>query len=260
MVLRKPVDVVVERVDAGGRHDPSLAHRASEEMLVAPRLRHALLRPRDDRSERAAEPFGEAERDRVELAPVLRCRSPARDRGVHEPRAVEMHREPVRPGLGDHLLEMPERPDPAAAAVVGVLDADEPGRRRVQVARWVDRLANVLGGEDPVLRHERLHHEPGMDRRAAELVAKDVRHLLGDHLVAGLRQRAERDLVRHRGSREEDRLLVAEELRRALLERDHSRILALLLVPDLGIGDRPPHLGRGLGQRVGAEVDHGAQR
>ena len=96
-----------------------------------------------------------------------------------------------------------------------------------------------------------------MDRRAAELVAKDVRHLLGDHLVAGLRQRAERDLVRHRGSREEDRLLVAEQLRRALLERDHGRILALLLVPDLGVGDRPPHLGRGLGQRVGAEVDHG---
>ncbi len=30
VVLRKPVDVVVERIDAGGRHDPSLAHRASE--------------------------------------------------------------------------------------------------------------------------------------------------------------------------------------------------------------------------------------
>ena len=94
-----------------------------------------------------------------------------------------------------------------------------------------------------------------MHRWAAELVAKDVRQLLGEHLVAGLRQRAKRDLVRHRGRREEDRLLVAEEFRRALLERDHGRILALLFVADLGVGDRPPHPGRGLGQRVGAEVD-----
>ena len=50
VVLRKPVDVVVERVDAGGRHDPGLAHRASEEVLEASRLRHAFPRPCDDRS------------------------------------------------------------------------------------------------------------------------------------------------------------------------------------------------------------------
>jgi hypothetical protein len=84
-----------------------------------------------------------------------------------------------------------------------------------------------------------------------------MRHLLGEHLVAGLSERAERDLVRHRGRREENSLFLAEQFGRPLLERDHGRVLALLLVPDLGIGDRPPHVGRGLGQCVGAEVDHG---
>ena len=49
---------------------------------------------------------------------------------------------------------------------------------------------------------------------------------------------------------------MSEKLRGSLLERDDRRVLALLLVTDLGVGDRPPHLGRGLGQRVGAKVDH----
>ena len=34
---------------------------------------------------------------------------------------------------------------------------------------------------------------------------------------------------------------LAEQLGAALLERDHGRILALLLVPDDRLGDRTPH-------------------
>jgi hypothetical protein len=53
---------------------------------------------------------------------------------------------------------------------------------------------------------------------------------------------------------------VAEQLRGALLERHDGRILALLLVTDLGGGDCAPHLRRRLGERVGTEVDHGLKR
>ena len=190
MVLGEPVDVVIERVEASGRDDSRLAHRPSEEMLEPARLRHALVRPGDDRPKRTAEALREAERDRVELAPVIRRGRPARDGSVHESRAVEMHREPLLSCFGDDLAQMGEGPDSAASAIVSVLDADEPRRRRVQVSRRVDRLAHVLCREDPVRGPERLHDEPGMHGRTAELVAEHVRHLLGEHFVSGLGQRA----------------------------------------------------------------------
>ena len=74
-----------------------------------------------------------------------------------------------------------------------------------------------------------------MRGRAAVLVDHDVRVLLGDEHVAGPRVELERDLVRHRRGREEDRRFLTEERRDALLQRVDRRVLALLLV-----ADRPP--------------------
>ena len=56
------------------------------------------------------------------------------------------------------------------------------------------------------------------------------------------------------------RATLAEEVPFSTLELDDGGILPLLLVADDGVRDRLAHRGRGLGQRVGAEVDHGAQR
>ena len=76
-------------------------------------------------------------------------------------------------------------------------------------------------------------------------------------LSPALAEDRERDLVAHCRRREVHRLLLAEQLRRAPLELEDGRILALLLVADLGIRHRIAHRGRRLGLRVGAEVDHG---
>ena len=35
VVVRQPLDVVLERIEPGGRHDPRLSHRAAEQMLLA---------------------------------------------------------------------------------------------------------------------------------------------------------------------------------------------------------------------------------
>ena len=80
--------------------------------------------------------------------------------------------------------------------------------------------------------------------------------LLDDQLGAALAEDRERDLVRHRRGRQVDGLLLAEELGPAPLEREHRRILAPLLVPDLGVRHRLAHAGRRLRLRVGAEIDH----
>ena len=60
--------------------------------------------------------------------------------------------------------------------------------------------------------------QAGVHRRPAGLEDQDVRPLLGDQLRAGPRQDAQRDLVRHRRRRQEERALVPEQLGRAPLE------------------------------------------
>ena len=80
-----------------------------------------------------------------------------------------------------------------------------------------------------------------MDGRASELVDHDVRMLLGDQHVAGAAVELQRDLVRHRRGRQEQRALLAEQRRGALLQRVDRRVLPQLLVADLRRGDRLAH-------------------
>ncbi len=260
VVIRKPLDVMIERVEARGGNDARLAHRAPEEVLHAPRLRHPLARAGHERAQRAPEALGEAERDGVELAPVLGCRHSARHGRVHQPRAVEMDGEIVSAGLGDDRAHLFERPDATAAAVVRVLEAHHRGRRRMQVAAGADGVAHLLRREAPGLRMDGLHGEAGVHGRPAQLVEEDVRHGLGQHLVPGLVERiAQGDLVGHRRGRHEHRLFLPEQIGSALLEREHGGVFPLLLVADDGLGDGPAHGRARLGQGVGAEVDHGPQ-
>ena len=95
-----------------------------------------------------------------------------------------------------------------------------------------------------------------MNRRPALLGQQDVRVLLGEQLVARLREDPARDLVRHARGREVDRLFLAEQLRAAPLELEHRRILAPLLVADLGARHRGAHALRRSRRCVGAKIDH----
>ena len=99
--------------------------------------------------------------------------------------------------------------------------------------------------------------QPRVNGGAAELVDDDVRVLLRDQDVPGAAVELERDLVRHRRGRQEDRALLAEQLGDALLQLVDARILPHLLVADLGCGDRGAHARRRPGDGVGAQIDHG---
>ena len=139
VVVGQPLDVVVERVDAGSGDDPGLPHRATEEVLLAPRALHQLRRSREQRPERTAEALREAERDGVEAPADLRRRDARRDGRVEEPRAVEMGR------------EADARARPAATARArGAASTGRPSELCVfssatSVARW--SAAFVLGTE-----------------------------------------------------------------------------------------------------------------
>ena len=121
MVVDKPVDMVLERVDTGGGDDPCLTHRSSEEVLLAPGALDRLLRAGEDRAERAAEAFREAQRHRVEEAPEPRGGNAGGDRGVQQAGAVEVRRDPALARRGRDGCELLDRPAPSARRVVRVL-------------------------------------------------------------------------------------------------------------------------------------------
>ena len=117
VVVGEPLDVVVERVDAGRGDDPRLPHRAAEQVLL-PRhaFAHRLARAGEERAERAAEPLRETERDGVESAadtpqPARRCATAAFiSRAPSRWTASPSSRAAVVDGR-----ELVERPDPPAA-------------------------------------------------------------------------------------------------------------------------------------------------
>ena len=94
--------------------------------------------------------------------------------------------------------------------------------------------------------------------RPTQLRQHDVRVLLDEQRVARAAKDVQRDLIRHRRGRQEDRLLVSKELGPSPLEFVDGRVLALLLVAYGGVRDRVTHRPCRLGQGVGAEIDHGA--
>ena len=73
---------------------------------------------------------------------------------------------------------------------------------------------------------------------------------------AALTQDREGDLVAHHRGRQVHGLFLAEQLGAAAFELEHGRVLALLLVADLGVHHRVAHGLRRLRRRVGTEIDH----
>ena len=77
VVLGQAIDVVVERVEAGGGADAGLAHRAAEALLPAPGVADELRAAAQHGAERRAEALGEVEPDGVVAGrpcPWPRCR------------------------------------------------------------------------------------------------------------------------------------------------------------------------------------------
>ena len=167
-----------------------------------------------------------------------------------------MYRKPELTCGPDDIVERIERPDPSARAVVGVFESEHCGALVGDLRARRGGGAHLLRGELPALARHAEHHESGVRRSAPVLVDHDMGVLLGDEDIAGPRLDLQRDLIRHRRRRHEDRLLLPEQVRDAGLELVDARVFALLLVADRRLRDRPTHaLGR-LRGGVGAKVDH----
>ena len=212
-------------------------------MLEPSRFRLGLGRGGEDGAERAAEPLRQAERHGVELAPELGGQDAACHGRINGPRPVEMHSEPVPPCLGDDGPQLLGRPDSPPPPLSRVLGADDPARGRVQVTRRADPLRDLLGPEAPVERVDRSHRQAGVHGRAAELVAKTWASASAVTSSPGSEWRRSAIWFAIVAVGTKTAPSCPREDRGSFLELDHGRVLALLLVSNLGLHHGAPHAG-----------------
>src|SRR3989441_10911402 len=111
MVLGQALDVMPERVHAGGGDDARLAHGSAPLLLASPRLVDERARARQGGADRSAEAFREVDPRRVKEGCVVPRRDAARDDRVHEARAVHVGGEAMTTRHRRHRLEASQRPD-----------------------------------------------------------------------------------------------------------------------------------------------------
>src|SRR2546423_1359597 len=98
MIVRQSLDVVPQRIYTCGGNDPRLAHRAPEELLVAPCLSDERLGAGQYRPNGATQALGQVQPDGIEKTANLARWSSRRDGRVHQSCAVEMHQKLVLAG------------------------------------------------------------------------------------------------------------------------------------------------------------------
>ncbi|GCC47979.1 hypothetical protein chiPu_0031960, partial [Chiloscyllium punctatum] len=135
VVVGKAVDMMIERVDAGGGTDAGLPHRAAEPLLPAPDVVDERSGAGDDAADRRAEALGEVDPGRIPARRHVARRDAGGDGRVQQPRAVHVGHEPMGLGDANDLIQRGLLPDRAAADIGGLLDADQHLRRLVTGTR-----------------------------------------------------------------------------------------------------------------------------
>ena len=98
--------------------------------------------------------------------------------------------------------------------------------------------------------------DPGVHGGGAVLVGHHVLAASGHHGGARRGEQPDGDLVAHDARRDEEGRRLAHPLREQLLECPHRRVLAIVVVADLGVRHGSAHRRRGPGDGVAAQVDH----
>ena len=166
-----------------------------------------------------------------------------------------MHLQAVFAGCRFDVFDLFQQPDLAAAAVMGVLDADQPGAREMGV-HWAQRLLNVRAGENAALAVEAAAHHPGQGGRAAGFVIVDVRIGIDQHLVARFGVPAHGQLVGHGAGSGVKGGRLAEEGRSLGLQCLHRRVIAKHIVADFRLGHGLAHGRGGFGHCVATQINH----
>ena len=104
MILGETVDVMLERVQAGGRENSGLTHPAADRLAHAPRLVDERTGAAQDRAHRCAETLRQADRHLIGAVGECARLDVERNRSVEQARAVEVNGETVRLNKCTHAV------------------------------------------------------------------------------------------------------------------------------------------------------------
>ena len=116
---------------------------------------------------------------------------------------------------------------------MSVLETEQSGGRFVNVIR-PDHGPHLVGAQPAVRSLERAELEAGDHRRARHLVLEDVAVDFEDDFRSRLGMAEEGAEVAHRPAGDEERCLLADHLRGAVLQAVNGRIFIPDVIPDLG--------------------------
>ena len=260
VIVGESCAVMFEGVECGGGEDAGLAHAAAEHFAEAAGALDDVARAAEGGADGCAEAFGEADADGVEGGGVFEFGDAGGGCGVPETSAVEVEFEAVVSGDGFDLPELGDGPDGAAAAVVGIFDADDLGGREVLIGRAESGL-EVCCGEDSADAGETAAGETGQCSGAACFVVVDVGVGVDEDLVAGVCEGAEGELIGHGARGSEEGGFLAEQFGDTSFEEFDGGVVAEDIVADGGGGHDGPHGLGGLRDGVAAEINrHGEGR
>ena len=190
---------------------------------------------------------------------VLR-RNAGADHGIEQPRAVHVHDEPVLLRGRRHVLDLldVQMAPPPRFTVCSMTTTLEIGLWRPSPVRIAASTSRAR--EDALVARNPVRLGTGQHGRAATLRGEHMRLGRADDLVARPAVHQHRNLVAHGAGGQEHRRLLAEQIGDPLLQPVGGRILAALLVADLGLGHCLAHAGRRLGLGVAVEVDQAVLR
>ncbi len=206
------------------------------------------------RADGCAQPLGETDRDRVEPRGPLSRGDARGDHRVEQSGAVEVHRQPLlacpRGDLGDAL----KRIKASAATVMTLFERDQTGPCVVAVD-GPDLVAEPIDRQDSARGVDRARSHAPEPRDSPAFPHVHVRGALAEQLVTRRAVDPHADLVGHGAGGNEQRGLLAQDRGDPLFEGPDRRVLAIDIVPDLGLGHGPTHRRGGPGHRVGPQVD-----
>ena len=178
------------------------------------------------------------------------------DDGVPQPGTVEVHHQPVAACPCADGLDLLDGIDAAAAAIMSVLQAHQPGSDHVIVHRpnLVFEMRHI---EDTVITDDCPACDSAENGRATCLINANVASCLAEQFIAGLGVDLDADLIRHGAGRHKQGSFLAEESGDAFLQQIDGRIFAENVVAHLGREHGGAHGSGRFRYGVAAEVDSG---
>ena len=167
-----------------------------------------------------------------------------------------MHRSAGGVGNVHHLPGILGRHHPAAAAVVGVFQADQRSRRHVNVGTVPDGSGHVLRRYPTV---DIVGHQPDLRSRqrgrTRRFIPEHVGFLPHDHLVATAAPGQRCDQIAHRPACRQQTRFLTHQVGGALLQGVDGRVFAKHIIANLGGGHCTAHLIGGVGNGITPQVN-----